>query len=248
MRKNSRISAKSSSKKSPDPSNDVTEVKPVTKPAVRPLLADLREMILQAREGVARAVDSGLVTLYWHVGRRIRQDILNEKRAQYGERIVSALGRQLEREFGRGFGEKNLRRMSQFAEVFQTAKIVVTLSRQFNRELGWDFGIPTKALKLISSKFFAPRRRSTILYESIVAVNFTTRLIIEWNILMIRTYTAKYMAIPSGYMGQLSEWPEVITEGSDLEDCSESLRDALEQMLLAYREQKKEIPIGSVGK
>src|SRR3990170_2286406 len=55
------------------------------------LLTDVRELIVQAREGVARAVDSGLTTLYWHVGRRIRQDILKEKRAEDGEGVVSAL-------------------------------------------------------------------------------------------------------------------------------------------------------------
>ncbi len=90
------------------------------KPArgVAPLLADLRGLILAAREQVARAVDSGLVTLYWHIGRRIRQDILKEKRAEYGAKIVSALGSQLSREFGRGFAEKNVRRMVQFTEAF----------------------------------------------------------------------------------------------------------------------------------
>lgn len=36
---------------------------------VHPLLADVQKPILQARDGVARAVDSGLVTVYWHVGR-----------------------------------------------------------------------------------------------------------------------------------------------------------------------------------
>src|ERR1700680_4042769 len=88
------------------------------------LLAELRDLILQAREGVARAVDAGLTTLYWHVGRRIRQDILKERRADYGEQIVSALSAQLEAEFGRGFGEKNLRRMIRFAEVFPGREIV----------------------------------------------------------------------------------------------------------------------------
>jgi predicted nuclease of restriction endonuclease-like (RecB) superfamily len=83
--------------------------------------------------GVARAVDSALTTLYWHVGRRVRQDILREKRAEYGEQIVSALSAQLELEFGRGFGEKNLRRMIQFAEAFPDEKIVAALRRQ----LGW---------------------------------------------------------------------------------------------------------------
>ncbi len=81
--------------------------KPVNRPA-RALVADVRDMIRQARAGVARAVDSGLVTLYWHVGRRIREDILKARRAEYGEKIVSALGTQLSAEFGRGFGVRNL--------------------------------------------------------------------------------------------------------------------------------------------
>lgn len=68
-------------------------VLPARKPTV--LLADVRELILHAREGVARAVDSGLTTLHWNVGRRIHLDILKQKRAEYGQQIVSALGTQL---------------------------------------------------------------------------------------------------------------------------------------------------------
>ena len=58
-------------------------------------------------------------------------------------------------------------------------------------------------------------------------------------------YTAKYMKIASGYMGQLVEWPEVVTEGKDLEDCRSMLRDALNEMILAYNELGKEIPLGN---
>ena len=61
---------------------------------------------------------------------------------------------------------------------------------------------------------------------------------------MLNTYTAKYTRISSGYMGQLVEWPEVITEGETLEDCRESLRDAVQEMIAAYRQQGKEIPVG----
>jgi predicted RNase H-like HicB family nuclease len=61
---------------------------------------------------------------------------------------------------------------------------------------------------------------------------------------MIKSYTAKYTKISAGYMGQLVEWPEVITEGKTLEDCREMLKDALNEMLLAYRQQGKEIPPG----
>ena len=61
---------------------------------------------------------------------------------------------------------------------------------------------------------------------------------------MLLNYTAKYSKIVSGYMGQLVEWPEVVTEGKDIEECRIMLRDALNEMLLAYKQQRKEIPIG----
>ena len=61
---------------------------------------------------------------------------------------------------------------------------------------------------------------------------------------MINTYTAKYIKIESGYMGQLVEWPEVITEGTTLEECREMLQDALQEMVMAYRQQHKEVPAG----
>jgi len=56
-------------------------------------------------------------------------------------------------------------------------------------------------------------------------------------------YTAKYTKIAFGYMGQLVEWPEVVTEGKDLEDCRSMLRDALNEMVLAYNELGKEMPL-----
>ena len=45
-------------------------------------------------------------------------------------------------------------------------------------------------------------------------------------------------------MGQLVEWPEVVTEGRDIEECRAMLRDALEQMVAAYEELGKDIPPG----
>ena len=58
-------------------------------------------------------------------------------------------------------------------------------------------------------------------------------------------YTAKYTKIATGYMGQLVEWPEVVTEGKNLEDCRTMLRDALNEMLLAYKALGKEMPLGN---
>ena len=61
---------------------------------------------------------------------------------------------------------------------------------------------------------------------------------------MLTSYTAKYTPIEHGYMGQLVEWPEVITEGATLEECRQMLEDALREMIAAYREQGLEIPPG----
>ena len=58
-------------------------------------------------------------------------------------------------------------------------------------------------------------------------------------------YTARYTKIGSGYMGQLVEWPEVVTEGRDLEECRAMLRDALKEMVAAYKKLGKEIPLGN---
>ncbi len=98
------------------------------------LLGDLRDLIQEARQNVARTINSALVMLHWRVGERIRKDILEEKRADYGEKIVPTASAKLEAEFGPGFNEKSLRRMVQFAEVFPKEEIVATLSRQ----LGWS--------------------------------------------------------------------------------------------------------------
>ena len=62
---------------------------------------------------------------------------------------------------------------------------------------------------------------------------------------MVRSYTAKYTKIDAGYMGQLVEWPEVITEGGDIEECRAMLRDALHEMVMAYQQQDREIPLGN---
>jgi predicted RNase H-like HicB family nuclease len=59
---------------------------------------------------------------------------------------------------------------------------------------------------------------------------------------MLQYFTAKYTLIPSGYMGQIIEWPEVVTEGKDIEDCRAQLADALHEMVAAYRETGQELP------
>lgn len=94
------------------------------------LLTDIRALIEQARERTAQAVNAELTLLYWHIGNRIRKDILGQQRAEYGQKIVGTLSRQLTAEYGQGFGEKNLFHMIRFAEIFPDIQIVSSLIRQ----------------------------------------------------------------------------------------------------------------------
>jgi len=98
------------------------------------LFLDIRALVGQTKNQVAVAVNSTLTQLYWQIGHRINQEVLGGERADYGKQIVATLARQLTDEFGRGYSEKQLRRMMQFAEAFPDQQIVATLLRQ----LGWS--------------------------------------------------------------------------------------------------------------
>lgn len=98
------------------------------------LLGDIRHLIEAARQRAVTAVNSELTLLYWRIGHQIQSQVLAGQRAEYGKQVLPTLSAELVRDYGRGFTEKNLRRMVQFAEVFPDEQIVVTLSRQ----LGWS--------------------------------------------------------------------------------------------------------------
>ena len=97
------------------------------------LIGDLRQIIEQARNRVAFTVNSELTMMYWHIGERINREVLDNQRADYGKQIVAQVARQLQEEYGtKGFDEKNIRRMMQFAQSFPDYQIVAPLSRQLS--------------------------------------------------------------------------------------------------------------------
>ena len=97
------------------------------------LIQDLRQIIEQARGQVAATANYVLTTMYWHIGERINREVLGNQRAEYGKQIVATVARQLQIEYNnKGFDEKNIRRMMQFASFFPDSKIVATLSRQLS--------------------------------------------------------------------------------------------------------------------
>jgi predicted nuclease of restriction endonuclease-like (RecB) superfamily len=138
--------------KKPKPARRSPAKAPESLPDSAVLLTDLRALIETARAGVAQAVYSAQVLLHWRVGQRIGSDILKHKRATYGDTIVATVSRQLTADYGRGFAEKSLRRMIQFADVFPDPEIVAALSRQ----LSWSHFVEIIPLKTdLHREFYA---------------------------------------------------------------------------------------------
>jgi predicted nuclease of restriction endonuclease-like (RecB) superfamily len=111
---------------------DLVKKKPVPPVTSPPLLDDLRRMIEETRQGVAATVNAAISVLYWNVGRRIREDILQKKRAEYGRQILPTLSAKLTVEYGSGWSEKHLRHCLRFAESFPDEQIVSALQRQLS--------------------------------------------------------------------------------------------------------------------
>lgn len=119
--------------------------KPIVSTAVpASLIGDLRQIIEQARNRVAFTVNSELTMMYWHIGERINREVLDNQRADYGKQIVAQVARQLQEEYGtKGFDEKNIRRMLQFAQSFPDFQIVAPLARQ----LSWSHFVEVLPIK-----------------------------------------------------------------------------------------------------
>ena len=68
-----------------DVRGDASGRRPVTDNTLAPaLLADIRSMIEEARTAVAATVNAGLTLLYWRIGQRINDEVLQGERAAYG--------------------------------------------------------------------------------------------------------------------------------------------------------------------
>lgn len=70
------------------------------------LLGDIKSLIEQSKQQVAVTVNAAMSMLYWQIGKKINQEILNDKRAEYGKQIVATLSEHLIPEYGNSFTEK----------------------------------------------------------------------------------------------------------------------------------------------
>jgi len=91
------------------------------------LFTTIKELIETTKAQVVTSVNSSLTLMYWHIGRQIDREILQNRRAEYGKDIIPTLSKQLVREFGNGYSKRNLANMVKFAQIFLDIEILQTL-------------------------------------------------------------------------------------------------------------------------
>lgn len=108
------------------------------------LYIDICKLVDDARSFVANTANKTITLLYWKIGERINNAFLDGRRAKYGNQIVPELATQLQLTFGkRGFEERNIHRMMQFAALFPNYEIV----SQAATNLSWSHFIELLPLK-----------------------------------------------------------------------------------------------------
>ena len=80
---------------------------------------EIKRILKNARQKAYTAVNSAMVEAYWKIGRRIvEEEQSGRERAEYGKEIIKNLSKELTEEFGKGFGERNIRNIRQFYVLF----------------------------------------------------------------------------------------------------------------------------------
>ena len=78
------------------------------------LYQDACQIIEQAQEYAYRQVNETLIKRNWLLGLRIQHEVLNNKRAEYGEQVVENLAEKLTEKYGKGFIKRNLHHFVDF--------------------------------------------------------------------------------------------------------------------------------------
>lgn len=88
--------------------------------------SNIKELMDNARNSVAKEVNNILIQTYWEIGRIIVEDEQgNSDRAEYGKQLITDLSKRLTKEYGKGFSRSNLQNMR---NIYLSYPICQTLS------------------------------------------------------------------------------------------------------------------------
>ena len=96
------------------------------------LYNDVSNLIEKAKIQVVSHVNTEFVILNWNIGKRIKNELLDNKKPEYGKRVIKELSKRLIEKYGRGYSYSNLYRMLQINEDFEDFENFETLSQKLS--------------------------------------------------------------------------------------------------------------------
>ena len=97
-----------------------------------PLYNDICDIIDNERNKIAVYINAKICLTNWHIGKRINDEILFNRRADYGQQIVRKLSQKLTERYGKGWSEKKLRHCLRSAETFSEDEIITATQKQLS--------------------------------------------------------------------------------------------------------------------
>ena len=97
---------------------------------VETIFSDISTMIYDAKNEVMLRVNTSVITLYWNIGKKLSEEVLQGKKPDYGKNIIGDLSERLTAEYGKGFEKSSVFKMVKFYQEFPEYEKVATLSQQ----------------------------------------------------------------------------------------------------------------------
>jgi predicted nuclease of restriction endonuclease-like (RecB) superfamily len=97
------------------------------------LFTRIKQIVEDSRSHIAQTINATLTITYWNIGGVIKEDVLNNQRAAYGEEVILNLSKKLTQEYGKGWSSQHLQHCLRIAETFPDSEILYAVSR----ELSW---------------------------------------------------------------------------------------------------------------
>lgn len=96
------------------------------------LFKDVCAIIDTSRNRIAVTVNAEICIMNWEVGKRIKEDVLYNKKAEYGRRIIKNLSVQLTEKYGKGWGYEKIMHCVRSAYIFSQKEIMYAVRTQLS--------------------------------------------------------------------------------------------------------------------
>lgn len=97
---------------------------------IESLYTDISGMIYNTKNDIKSQMNNSIVSLYWNIGKKLSNEILQGQKAEYGKNLIGELSSRLTAEYGKGFEKSSVFKMVKFYEEFSDFEKVMTLSQQ----------------------------------------------------------------------------------------------------------------------